>query len=1053
MTTYIIYSDPNDGYLRSTNATLATAYAGSNLFVDTVGDTLYTGMNNDWQGTKYVYESFLSFDTSVITDTDEIVDATLTSYTGYPQNQMDAWGQQFLIYNWTAPLTTASWRTPAQLTALPLLCNNDYLFSSTPFTTRVTGRDTLRAGISKTAVTKVVATSNWVVEGIGYTSGVAENWIYSGNSTNKPYLTVFTTALNTLNSIGLATTSLPDGTTVSLRSNGAVTPVITVGYTPLNGTFTSLGTLSGSFAINIDGVNSLSLTSDPDGNFYILGTQFNVGGALAGQAWVRTGTTNVWTAKTPIFATMPQGNEQTITSTAVTYMEGGTDGNDKAAIYALASRGSGGNRPSFPYHVPGAGFTHDMSINVANLKNGSGWLLHGAVNGFGYTTATGIPAFVDMAKIGPNLNATYVQRGKFGNTTVGGLHVIGMYNTGGIIKGWNTDYISTGASKLVAISSNVFAHVYDSEGKNLTVRFYNARCQVLGETTLLASNFYGATIGTQWTAYYDKVANLVRVVYVAAATSRTLNRFDVSPVTFTGVSTLAITTTFGPSGAVHSFLRAAPTTDERFVPIESACNTAGVLSTQVYNSTVGNIAPSAPALTTRPNFDATSAAEYSWKFGDSNPADYQTAYQLEVSRVSDSVVVYDSGKIASAVESATLNPNYATRTNQILNPVPASTTGLAMTGGPATWSYLTNESEPYARLTKDGTTATTASYMGNATTLSIGTTVSLRFWIRASYAATIQLRNGGTAIPGETRVLVANTWTEITLDNHVTTIADFRLAYVVTSMTANSTFDHKKMIFETATTSPEYFSGASTDNVNSNYSWTGTANASTSTSVALNTMVNAINYRWRVRAYDVIDTAGTWSGYGTFTTAATGTLTITNPSVDNQSGIETSTVTVDWTYVQSGGATQTQRRVRVIRISDSAVIIDTTMQASTSATYDVVGLESGKEYRVEVSLVNSGAISVPVVSRLITPYYSEPMTPTLQVSEKESSIEVTVVNPTPTGDRPEVIFNDIYRRRSSTTATLSDFKRIVTVSNNATYMDFATKSGTSYDYQVVGRTN
>lgn len=876
MTTYIIYSDPNDGYIRSTNANIGTAYAGSNLVVDTTGNTLFTGMNNDVYGVKYVYEAFLSFDTSVITDTDEIVDATLTTYTGYPQNQIDAWGQQFLLYNWTAPLTTAAWRTPAQLKASTLVCNNDYLFSATPFTTRVTGRDSLRANINKTAALKLVVAGNWTVEGLGYNSGVVENWIYSGNSTNKPYLTVYTTALNTMNSIGLATTVLPDGTTVSLRSNGAATPVITVGYTPLNGTFTSLGTLSNAFAINIDGVNSLSMTSDPAGNFYILGTQFNVGGSLAGQAWLRTGTTNVWTAKTPIYASMPQGNEQTIVSTALTYMEGGTDGNDKPAIYALAARGSGGNRPSFPYHVPGAGWTHDMSINVTNLKAGSGWLLHGAVNGFAYTTATGIPAFVDMVKIGPNLNATYVQRGKFGSTTVGGLHTIAMYNTGGIIKGWNTDYIDTGASKLVAVSSNVFAHVFDNEAKSLTIRFYNDKCQVLGETSILASSFYGGTIGTQWAVHYDKIAKVIRVHYVAAAGATTLNRFDVSPTTYVGVSVAAVTTAFGAAGSTNLFLRAAATTDERFVPIEGANKSSGgALSTVVYNSTIGNIAPSAPALVTRQNFDATSAATFTWKPGDTNPADYQTKYQLEISRVSDSVVVYDSGAV----------------------------------------------------------TSTTSSH----------------------------------------------------------------------ALTAN-------------------------------------------------TLTNAVNYRWRVRTYDVSNTVGTWSGYGTFTTAATGTLTITAPATDNLAGIETSDYNIIWNYTQSGGQTQAQRRVRLIRTSDSAVIIDSGMQPILDSGYMLHSMESGKEYRAEVSLVNSAAISVPVVSRLITPNYSEPMTPTFDLSPKDSYIEVTITNPTPTGDRPEVIYNDIYKRRTKAGAVESDFKRIATVDNAATYRDYAVKSGASYDYRVIGRT-
>lgn len=835
-----------------------------------------TGLNSDGNGVKYIYQGFLSFDTSVITDTDEIVDATITQYSGYDLNQWVTWGQQFLAYDWGTTLAASAWRTQAQLASLPLVANFDYLFASTPFTWRSTGRNTLRAAVNKTGVMKFVVASNWSVNGGSYTSGVLENWISSGNTTNKPYMTVYTTQLNTLNSVALATTTLSDGTSVSLRSDGgAAAPVISVGYTPLNGTWTSLGTLSSAFAINIDGPNSLSMTADPSGNFYLFGTTFNNGNSVTGQAWVRTGATT-WAAKTPLSQAIPQGNEQDVVSTACTYMEGGQDGNDKPSIYALASRASGGNRPSFPNHVSGAGWTHDMSINDVNLRNGSGNLLYGAVNGFGGLTPTAVPVFVDMVKMDKNLNACYVARGKFGSTAVGGLHVIGFYNTGGIIKAINTEYIPTGASKLIAISPVVFAHVFDNNGEKLSIRFYNAAAQVLGETSILASAFYGGTVGTKWTAHFDKTANLLRVFYVAAAGSTTLDRFDVSPVTYVGTLTQAVTTAYGPAGSNNLIVRAAPNADERSVHITSG-NIAsnGALSTQVFNSTVGNLSPNAPALTTRSNFDATSAATFAWTPGDANPADYQTKYDLEVSRVSDSVVVYAPATVVSTISSAS---------------IPAST------------------------------------------------------------------------------------------------------------------------------------------------------------------LVNGTNYRWRVRTYDVIGTAGAWSAYGTFTTAATGTLTITAPSADNQTGIDTSSYNVTWGYTQADGQTQAQRRVRVIRTSDSAVISDTTMQVNTTSNYTITGLESGKEYRIEVSLINSASITVPVVSRLITPNYSQPMTPTLDITPKDSYIQLTVVNPTPSGNRPEVLYNDIYKRASKAGAVASDFKRIAIVNNSATYRDYAIKSGASYDYYIVGRT-
>jgi hypothetical protein len=144
--------------------------------------------------------------------------------------------------------------------------------------------------------------------------------------------------------------------------------------------------------------------------------------------------------------------------------------------------------------------------------------------------------------------------------------------------------------------------------------------------------------------------------------------------------------------------------------------------------------------------------------------------------------------------------------------------------------------------------------------------------------------------------------------------------------------------------------------------------------------------------------------------------------------------------------------VKVTRTADNAFVLDTTMQASTVQTYSVPSLESGKEYRVEVTIINSASIQTPTISRLITPNYSQPMTPEAQISQREDHVEIVVVNPVPRGDRPEVTVNDIYKRRTSSKSKATDFKRIATVNNSATYRDFAVKSGVSYDYQIIGRT-
>lgn len=67
-----------------------------------------------------------------------------------------------------------------------------------------------------------------------------------------------------------------------------------------------------------------------------------------------------------------------------------------------------------------------------------------------------------------------------------------------------------------------------------------------------------------------------------------------------------------------------------------------------------NMAPTAPTGLTRSNFDATQAGDFTWTFSDPDSGDSQSAYQLQIIRVSDSVTVVDTGKVASTTSSHTL---------------------------------------------------------------------------------------------------------------------------------------------------------------------------------------------------------------------------------------------------------------------------------------------------------------------------------------------------------------------------------------------------------------
>lgn len=881
MTTYIIYSDPNDGEIQSYAPTYAAARAKTGTVnVSTTGTYARTGQNVDAAGNKYVYESFWSFDTSVIAPNDRILDVTATFYTGWTNNNQEMqWGQGFHLNNWAAPLTAASWVDPNTLTDANVAFGFDYLNPNTPFSWKYSGRDALITSINRSGPTKFVSVSNKTRQSLAPT-GTQEIWAQTADTTNKPSLTVYTTAPSVLNTVGNASVSLADGTVVSLRSDGSASPTVSAGYIPMapGAVWTAISTIDPSFSTSIHSRNSIALTCDPAGNFFVVGVQTGTTGSLVGQAFARTGTTNVWTPKTALSQNLPAGNSMTVRALAAAYQVGGSDSTDKPTIYVIAARGGSQVRSDTQYHVGGAGWSQEGVLNPVNLLAGSGALLLGATNQFSPSIPVGVPVMVDLVSMGNNLNAVYIQRGQFGPTTVGGVSTIRIYNGGGTIIGLNNTYEPTGASQLIAISPTVFCHVFDAAGNSLKVRFYNNTCQILGEASIPQSSFFGGVIGSQFDGYYDRQAGLVRVYYVDSSAATAISRIDVSPVTFNVVTTASELTGISAAGTTNPVLRvpSGAAVDERRISLDS--NTVGASAQLVSNTTsfsvAGNMAPNAPALTVHPNFDATQATTFLWTASDANKADSQTAFDIEFSKVSDSSIALAPAKITSSLSSYTL---------------------------------------------------------------------------------------------------------------------------------------------------------------------------------AASALSNGINYRWRTRTYDVLNTTGAWSGYSNFTTAATGNTVITSPATDNMTtGNDVSSYNITWTYTGSG-VTQSQRQVKVVRTSDNFVVSDTGMQVNTTPNYTISGLESGKQYRVDVTLINSSSITVPTISRFITPNYSQPMTPTMTISAMASYNLIQIVNPTPSGIRPQVLYNDIYRR--NTNDQNSSWVRIATVGNGAAYSDYAVKSSFSYDYQIIGRSS
>lgn len=80
-----------------------------------------------------------------------------------------------------------------------------------------------------------------------------------------------------------------------------------------------------------------------------------------------------------------------------------------------------------------------------------------------------------------------------------------------------------------------------------------------------------------------------------------------------------------------------------------------------FDKTVLNLAPNAPTLTTKANYDATADGAFSWTFSDDNVGDTQSAYQLQIREVGLESDAVDTGKMAGTSGSHTVSG--ATLTN------------------------------------------------------------------------------------------------------------------------------------------------------------------------------------------------------------------------------------------------------------------------------------------------------------------------------------------------------------------------------------------------------
>lgn len=210
------------------------------------------------------------------------------------------------------------------------------------------------------------------------------------------------------------------------------------------------------------------------------------------------------------------------------------------------------------------------------------------------------------------------------------------------------------------------------------------------------------------------------------------------------------------------------------------------------------------------------------------------------------------------------------------------------------------------------------------------------------------------------------------------------------------------------------------------------------------TLTNPGSWQWRVQTWDALNTQGVWSPFSTFSTAAGGTVTITSPAVDHPTPNDVSSWNITWAVT---GATQDSYQVAVFNNATNAQL-STTGWVTSTATSATVSLPTDIEWRVEVTIRQAG-VSSNTGTRLITPSYGTPTAPTFVLTPYPDAgyINVLVTNPTPSGNRPEVVTNEVYRRPQGSGGA---YTLAGTAVRSGTFRDYGVASGVTYEYFVRG---
>lgn len=711
MTTTIVYGATADGYLTSSNASYATARAGSGLaVVGAASSNIFYGQNNNSGYT--LFQAFIGFAWSLPAG-ERPVSAAVRVRHATMAGAAVARDLELRAYDWGSTVDTGDWRTPTALAALPLYAQVKAANTAGTSKYCYAGSDALLAAVATSGNVRMVVVSSRQRVGTLPTSDEGAS-IWAAEVADGPALVVTSAPAYSQLRVAAAQAQLPDGGWAVLEaSDGGATPTITLRYVSTAGVATPVATVpTGTTATTFGtpaGGRAMDLVAGPTGTLWVLGRAGDAPGSLAVQRYSK-GVGATWTAGQVVTAPLPAHPSGINLVAGAYHAAGGVSGTIMVCVRHTAgpadSAAIGTNQAV--YALVNAGF-----VELSEGRGTTG-LLRAAGEDLGAYVAPDTAVFAAPAnEVGASLDvvATTATQGLI--VSVDRAQVVGENDP--VTYTWYT--LAADGSSLVSTtagrSTDVWAvkdaaarvravRVSDSEAVIVTAdeasgyglsllsqqRFGTGTVAKLGNAVLdgaTASMPGPAALSRTalWDAVYCPVDGKVWVYYFDVADSRRLLRTAFS------------TDTYLPTGEVVQVAAAAVTAPAtvKAIRVQRGSGTDRWGLVTVFGATGGgtaqttylvdsfNVPPQQPILTTRAPFDATAAAVFAWTFVDPWSGDSQSAYRIEIVNTSTGITVYDSGKTASTTQSHTLTAG--TLSNAVTYQWRVTTWDAADAAGPA----------------------------------------------------------------------------------------------------------------------------------------------------------------------------------------------------------------------------------------------------------------------------------------------------------------------------------------------------------------------------------